>query len=143
MRNQKNKGWDELLKLMGASKSDAGLLKLADPPITIRKSWATVAVATWVRKVIFQYPGILYDSMHAATFLGISIEAFSAEPIQTLFTSAKYSGIFQSTEGRWWKSKLHNIAYSMMNKKERSMPIRIAFPMAWERVRKTTIEKAK
>lgn len=143
MRNQKNKGWDELLKLMGASQSDAGLLKLADPPITYRKSWATVAVATWIRKVIFQYPGILYDSMHAATFLGISSEAFASEPIQPLFTSAKYSGIFQSTEERWWKSKLRSVAYSIMNKKEKGLPLRIAFPMAWERDSKTTIEKAK
>jgi CheY-like chemotaxis protein len=117
MRNQRSRGWDDILKLMGASQNDAGLLKLADPPIMHRKSWATVAVATWLKKVIFQYPGILYDSMYAATFLGVSSEAFASEPIQSLFTSSKYSGIFQPAEGLWWKSKLHSVAYSLMNKK--------------------------
>ncbi|MFH1671840.1 MAG: hypothetical protein ABIF87_00195 [Pseudomonadota bacterium] len=143
IRTHKNRGWNELLRLIGAPKSETEVLELADPPIVHRKSWGGVAVAKWVRNVLLRYPGILYDPVHAATFVGVSEKDFLSEPIQEFFISAKYSEIFMPPEGRWWKSKLQSKAYSIMNKKERELPLRMAFPRAWERVKKTTIEKAK
>ena len=142
-RNQKNRGWTELLKLIGASQGETEVLQLADPPIIHRKSWAAVAVAKWIRNVLLRYPGILYDPVNAATFIGICEKDFFSEPIQDFFISAKYSEIFEPPEGRWWKSKLLSTAYSIMNKKEKELPLRMAFPRAWERVKNTTLEKAK
>lgn len=75
--------------------------------------------------------------------LGISKNAFLSGSVQELFTIAKYSKIFEPFEGRWWKSRLQEIAESIMDEKERDLIVREGFPSAWERIHKTKIEKAK
>ena len=111
IRNQKNRGWSELLRLIGASQGETSVLELADPPIVHRKSWAAVPVAKWVRDILLRYPGILYDPVHAATFVGIAEQELFSESIQEFFISAKYTEIFLPSKGRWWKSKLQSIAH--------------------------------
>ncbi len=36
-------------------------------------TWAVFTTAKWIRNVLMKYPGILYDEIHAATFLGIQL----------------------------------------------------------------------
>ena len=143
LRSSKTKGWNDLLRLIGASKTDSDVLSLCDPPIVPRKSLAVAAVAAWVRDVVLRYPGLLYDAVHSATFLGISEKVFLSEPLRNMFKSAEYSGIFVPHEGRWWKSKLQSIAISIMKRKENELPLRVGFPEAWERVKGTRIERSK
>jgi CheY-like chemotaxis protein len=143
LRKIKSGQWNDLLKLMRASQGDSDALSLCDPPVVPKQGWAAAAVATWVRNVVLRYPGVLYDPVHAATFLGVSEKAFLSEPLQHMFKFAEYSGIFMPDEGRWWKSKLQTVAESIMIKGEKELPLRSGFPVAWERTKKAPIERAK
>ena len=143
LRNQTNRSWSDLLKLLGASQSDSELLEQSNPPVVHRQRWAAASVASWIREIVLRFPGILYDALHAATFLGVSEDVFLSESVQNAFAPAKYTGIFAPPEGRWWKSKLQTVAYSMMNKKERKLPLRHGFPAAWERSKGISIDRAK
>lgn len=143
LRNQTNRSWSDLLKLLGASQSDSELLEQSNLPMTHRQRWAAASVASWIRGIVLEFPGILYDAIHAATFLGIPEEVFLSPNVQGAFTPAKYTGIFAPPEGRWWKSKLQTVAYSMMKKKERELPLRYGFPATWERIKGTSIDRAK
>lgn len=142
LRNQTNRSWSDLLKLLGASQSDSELLEQSNPPVIHRQRWTAASVASWIRDIVLRYPGILYSPVYTATFLGISEDSFLSEGVQNAFTSAKYKGIFAPPEGRWWKSKLQSVAYSMMNKKEKELPLRYGFPAAWERSKGTSVNTA-
>jgi hypothetical protein len=65
-------------------------------------------VSKWVREVVMERPGFLYDRLWAATLLGLTESGF--KKVESQFSAAKYKGIFadQSKE-RWWKSELINI----------------------------------
>lgn len=143
LRSIKSGQLSDLLKLMGAPQGDSDVLSLCDPPVVPKQGWAATAMAAWVRNVVLRYPGVLYDAIHAATFLGISEKAFLSEPIQHMFKSAGYFGIFMPHDRRWWKSKLQTIAASVMRKGEKELPLRAGFPSAWERAKKVPIERAK
>ena len=143
LRNQTNRSWNDLLKLLGASQNDSELLEQSNPPVVHRQRWAAASVASWIRDIVLRFPGILYDALHAATFLGVPKDVFLSEDVQNAFAPAKYIGIFAPPEGRWWKSKLQTVVYSMMNKKERELSLRHGFPAAWERSKGTSIDRAK
>jgi len=144
LRNAKSKNWIDLLSLIKAPASDYDSLKLSNPPITTSGGeWSVSEAVDWIRKILIEYPGILYDPIHSATFLGISLDVFLSDPIQEFFTKARYSGVFAPPEGRWWKSKLQEIAESIMDEKERDLPPCEGFPLAWERIKGTKIERSK
>ena len=143
LRNAKSKKWIDLLSLIKAPESEYDGLKLSNPPITSGGKWSVSEAADWMRKTLIEYPGILYDPIHSATFLGISLDAFLSNPIQEFFTEAKYSGIFAPSEGRWWKSKLQEIAESIMDEKEMDLLTYESFQLAWKRTKKTKIERSK
>jgi hypothetical protein len=143
LRDTGSKTWMYLLKMIEAPENDYDSLKLSDPPTISENGWSVFDAAYWIRNTLLKYPGILYDPIHAATFLGISKDAFLSRSVQDLFTKAKYSKIFAPIEGRWWKSRLQEIAESIMDEKERDLIVREGFPSAWERVHKTKIERAK
>jgi hypothetical protein len=75
----------------------------------------------------------LYDSIHSATSLGITKEAFLTEEIQSIFKESQYSGVFKPIEGRWWKSRLHFGARNIMNTDEKDLPLREGFPSSLDR----------
>ena len=68
-----------------------------------------------------QYPGILLDSMYSSVLLGVAEEDFLSPSVQDFFKEAKYSGIFSPMEGRWWKSKLIEIANSIIDPEVRGV----------------------
>lgn len=145
LRNIKPKNWENLLKVIDAPESEHDNLKLADSPVYSEQDskWSVSKAAKWIRDTLLYYPGILYDPVHAATFLGISEEAFLKEDVQEFFKRAKYSGILSPAEGRWWKIKLIEIANAKMTKSEASMVIREGFPSLWKRIKKRHIERSK
>ena len=143
LRNVESKNWTDLLSLIKAPESDYNSLKLSNPPIASGGEWSVSEAADWIRKILIKYPGILYGPIHAATFLGISLDEFLSDPIQEFFTKAKYSGVFAPPEGRWWKTKLQEIAESIMDEKEMDLLTYEGFPLAWERTKNMKIERSK
>ena len=143
LRNTESKTWINLLRIIGAHEIDYDVLKLSEPPTISESGWSVFDAADWIRNTLIKYPGILYDPVNSATFLGISKDAFISDPIQELFSDAKYSTVFAPKEGRWWKSKLQEIAESIMEEDDRDLVVRKGFPMAWERDHGESIKRSK
>ncbi|MDY6791743.1 MAG: hypothetical protein SWH54_10810 [Thermodesulfobacteriota bacterium] len=143
LRNARSSKFSNLLKIIDAPKTDYDLLKESNPPLDAKGNWSVSEVTQWIREVILNYPGILYDSLHAATFVGISEHEFLTDQVQNLFEKAKYSGIFGKIDKCWWKSSLRKIAISKMNKKEKDLPIYMGFPTALKRAKNKDVEKSK
>lgn len=115
------KNWKELLQSLGADEREEGSLREAVPPLhgTDKdggSSWSTAQTAGWIINTLMKYPGILYDSLHAATVLGVDERGFEHEWVQQLFSDAKYTGCFAPPEGRWWKGRLVGIAAQLAAK---------------------------
>lgn len=73
-------------------------------------------IARWVLNVLMKRPGFLYDSLEAATFVGLKEAAFS-EKVKKHFESAVYKGPF-ATEAHpmWWASALTDALYAALPK---------------------------
>lgn len=143
LRNFHSRQWIDILKLINSPEEDYDILKLSKPPSFSFNEWSVSEAADWIINILIKYPGILYDAVHSATFLGISQKEFQSKDISKFFEKAKYSSIFEPVEGRWWKSKLQELAESIMNEDEKDLLIREGFPLAWERISGTKIEKSK
>jgi len=141
-KNQSSK-WDDILKVIKAPQIDHDTLKLSNPPLSLRGNWSVFEVAKWIRDVLIKYPGILYDPIHSATFLGLPEGEFLSGKTKEIFAKAKYSGVFAPVEGRWWKSELRRIAISKMYKKEKGLPFHIGFLSSLKRIRKTQVRRSK
>jgi hypothetical protein len=83
--------------------------------------------------VVLEFPGILYDPIHAATRLGISEESFQTGKVQELFEPARYTGIFNPLEGRWWQGRLLRIAQDLALEAEVKGPTRQVFAEAFKK----------
>jgi hypothetical protein len=143
LRNAESKTLINLLKIIGTPEIDYDFFKLSEPPTISESGWSVFDAADWIRNTLIKYPGILYDPVNSATFLGISEMVFLSDPIQKLFSDAKYSTVFAPKEGRWWKSRLQEIAESIMEEHERDLIVRKGFPLAWERINNNPIERSK
>jgi hypothetical protein len=98
----------EFLELLKAPDEDTERLTRVIPDDLNRNfndpSFASRAYA-WVRRVLVQQPGFLYDQIWAATFLGLKRDSF--DKVASLFQPAAYSGVFALPDSsRWWTSTL-------------------------------------
>jgi hypothetical protein len=57
----------------------------------------------WVRRLLVERPGFLYDELWAATFLGLKLAGFGK--VRGLFGAALYKGVFTLRNSeRWWRA---------------------------------------
>ncbi len=126
----KTRDWKSLVELIGARDEEAGELREASPPME-RGSWNIPQVVRWLKNVLVAYPGILYDDLTAATRLGISLESFFQDDVQSLFSSAQYDGIMSGYERRWWRSRLFTTAYQLMTETGITGPLFLKFNEAF------------
>jgi len=65
-------------------------------------------LSSWVRNMLMERPGFLYDKLWASTLLGIKIDSF--HKVEETFKAARYKGIFSDdSKPRWWKASLLEI----------------------------------
>jgi hypothetical protein len=140
------KTWEALVGVLGATAEEMEVLGEAAPPLATPPpedtEWITTEMAYWIRKVVLEFPGILYDPIHAATRLGISKESFQSQEVQELLEPARYTGIFDPFEGRWWKGRLLRIAQDLALEADVHGPTRQAFADAFERVSGSQLTRA-
>ncbi len=123
------RNWKALSDALDASEEEKELLQEAAPPL-FGDRWVTVEAAGWIRNTILRFPGILYDPVHAATHLGISLESFEKSEVQKLLHAA-YNGVFAPTDGRWWRRRLTMIAQQLASDVQVSGPVNQAFCLAF------------
>lgn len=59
---------------------------------------------------LLEYPGVLVNSVAAASYLGIEVDAFRQnEDVRAAFEEARYNGPFSGIEDYWWTAELDNI----------------------------------
>ena len=132
LSNIVDKTWEPLIEILGANDEEAGLLREAAPPLQ-EGEWIVTGAAGWIRRVLLEFPGILYDPVNAATRLGISLEAFRDDKVQELMEPAKYVGVFAPPEGRWWKGRLFRIAKELAKEEDVDGPPNRAFAEAFRK----------
>jgi hypothetical protein len=133
--------WANLMEALKAEEGEEDVLREAAPPLPRRGapyedkkgSWTVTGAANWLRNVVLEYPGILYDSIHAATRLGISEEDFRRDEVQRELEGAMYDGVFAPPDGRWWKERLLGNAQELITEQEIDRPINEAFAEAFFR----------
>jgi len=144
LRRCSSKKLDDLLDLVKVPDEDQEIICKTFPKASFSEMghWSEFPVAKWVRKTLMEYPGLLYDDLHAATCLGISVDAFNKVRVQAFFDEARYKGIFSDERKLWWKSQLKKKVDANMNKKEISLDFREGFQVMWKRLNKESLEVA-
>jgi hypothetical protein len=122
IRQCADRSWAGLCNLLGAEEGDIESLARSNPPRSYvgTEAWRASEAAHWIRQTVIQYPGILYDSLHAACFLGMALDSFTLPGMQRYFSKAKYKGAFAPVGGRWWKARLRRTALEFMQKAGKS-----------------------
>jgi hypothetical protein len=106
---------DQILKVVRPPPQDKIQLQLILPEeFQYTKDASTPHYAArWLLKHFLQRPGLLYDRLYAATFLGLTKGGFSK--IENLFSGAVYKGVFANESNpRWWVSSLRNILFELV-----------------------------
>ena len=109
-----DKTWAGLMDVLQVKEEDEEeRIREAAPPLLKVNggvSWHVPEIAKWIQEVLLTFPGVLYDPLHAATYLGLDVSEFLSPDIQQLFREARYTGALSPVEGRWWKYRLFSIA---------------------------------
>lgn len=67
-------------------------------------------IARWIYTVLLPRPGFVYDRLHVATLLGLTVEGFAK--VQSRFAKALYRGVFATRNTpRWWVSEVHRLLF--------------------------------
>ncbi|HML22078.1 MAG TPA: hypothetical protein PKD09_10530 [Aggregatilinea sp.] len=138
-----NRNWQNLLPLLDVDDDESEQLRESAPPLQ-NGEWTIAEIGKWVREVLLGYPGILYDSLHVATKLGISEEVFHESALQEMFRPALYTGIFSDTtnRNRWWKGRVFIIAQELMQQLDVNGPINTVFPEVVEKLIEKPVQRA-
>lgn len=127
LRESSGRTVDALLDLLGTDQGGREAAQEALPP---PDGWREFEAAHWIRSVLIHFPGVLYDEAHAATALGISVDSFRQELVQSTLRPAEYQGPFSEEDQRWWRHSLFDIANRLCAATERASGVREGFSLA-------------
>ena len=81
------------------------------------------AFARWIWHILMGRPGLLYDDLEMATFLGLSESGF--QKISSKFVGCEYDGLFcTSSRRRWWVSKMQTKVHQLAPQEHSPMALR-------------------
>lgn len=99
-----------IIQLLSPPEAIAGYLESALPEIA-KQPWDQETpheFSRWVIDILLGRPGFLFDSLEAATFVGLTQEGFDL--VAARFDKAKYSGVFASDDRpRWWANQMRPV----------------------------------
>lgn len=138
---ESERSWENARSLLDIkSDFEENLIREASPPI-IKGSWQVREMARWIQGTLLKYPGILYDSLHAATLLGITEESYLE--IQDYFKECSYKGCFASNDLFWWKDRLIDKATTLQMETDENGPIFTHFVIAYEKKYGISLHRSK
>lgn len=129
LRENPERTWMQLTSALGANQNEERLLREAVSP---SPGWTVFEAARWIRHVILDYPGILYDPIYSSVSLGLSLDSFKSTNVQKIVGPARYTGLFAPPEGRWWRDRLFEEALKLMQQSETEGPINAGFAQAFQ-----------
>jgi hypothetical protein len=104
--------WEALVRELQVPPSEQNVLRMAIPQDLMLDITPTKhsQLVRWIRSTLLQKAGFLFDELHAATFLGLSISGF--RKVQQKFEAALYRGPFATGKRPvWWQTKLRDCLY--------------------------------
>lgn len=148
LRGTKAKSWKSLIRLLEAPPEAEDALRKAGAPLrggahSPTAKWRVQEAARWIRGVVLAYPGILYDTLHAATALGIGVQSFGVPNVRKLFAPAQYRGPFEPQEGRWWRVRIYDIAQRVIAAAKLSGPANAVFADAYGKRARSRLKPAR
>ncbi|PCR89454.1 hypothetical protein [Natrinema ejinorense] len=64
----------------------------------------------WMYNQVLEYPGVLVNSVAAASYLDVDVKMFcESDEIQALFSQAAYEGPFSGVQQWWWTAELDSV----------------------------------
>ena len=139
---RQHRDWRGLMTAVGKPDSASELdLRTVAPPIS-DSQWSVSGMARWLERVLFMYPGPLYDSLHAAVMLGLDPSALQDTNVASVLEPARYVGALAPDDGRWWRATTIRIATHVALEQGFSGPLRTAFPAAMEARSGATLARA-
>lgn len=127
--------WLRVLDKLGAEQDERLRIREAFPPIEQGHHWYIPTTIEWIRTVLMGYPGILYNSLHAAARIGITEDAFLSDEVQKYFTDAEYKGLLAGFGKRWWADRLLAIAKQAMIDANIDGPVSEGFVQAYDQTK--------
>jgi hypothetical protein len=141
---KRNRTRKSLLDLLGAGDAESDLLMKSEPPAAFATGnpWDVTEVAQWIRHTLMAYPGILYNDLTAACFLGLSLDSFKTKGITDFVADARYTGPFCEESARWWKARLLRKATAYLVEAGVAGPA-VSFGLTWgkKQHRKITLSR--
>ena len=119
-----------LSALLGLLQTDDVGREKAEEAIPPLSGWREFEAAHWIRSVLLRYPGVLYNTAHAAAAVGISLDDFKQEQVLDLLRDAQYQGPFCEEGQHWWRHQLFDIAYSLSETDDSELDVREGFRLA-------------
>ncbi len=117
IKNSKRNSFDILISLLNSPDCAHEIIHGILPDdlrkgISSVKSGNSISFANWVRNVLLDKPGILYNDIYSATYLGMDLRYFAK--IKYRLKSASYNGVFSKTNSQtyWWRCELNHILFS-------------------------------
>ncbi len=130
-----------IARLLGLNDSYISTLRNCAPPITgADGTMRAQATVKWINNVLLQYPGIFYDDIHSAAYLGLSTSEFHDKTFQQLFEKAKYIGPLHSIADRWNRTELSTIAFASLDEAGLDTAPTHKFAEAWSLINQTPLE---
>jgi len=115
--------WRDVLELLGADDESRSKIKESNPPVN-GNNWNIPHTARWIRQVLIQYPGVVFDALHASARLGIDINDFRSGDVINYFSGALYQGPFADSKNpHWWSSLLLKQATKLVIEQNLSGPL--------------------
>ena len=148
LRKTKRRNWASLTRKLRAREEESDKLKETFPLAPKRLfrgkigkfEWSVPEVAQWINRILFRYPGILCDSLHSATALGISETAFLRLKVQNVFRDTMYTGPFANLGPRWWRERLLATAFLLIKKAGEEPVLSTSFSRAFEKLYRTKLK---
>jgi len=129
-----DRNWKKLMILLNANEIEEENLQRSSPPRRMTdEKWSVKSVAKWILKTLLKYPGIFYNSLYAASSLGISESSFLRDEVQSYFKDAYYQGIFSDIEKRWWKDRLQKIGFQCIREANLKPLLSDTFMLAFQK----------
>jgi len=114
-----NRKWNSFLDLIDANSDEIWSIQDCSPPVVhgndnniYDAQWNPHTLTKWILGTMFKYPGLVYDSLYASAFLGISEESFIE--ISEFINAARYDGIYSDLGNYWWKDRLRFLAIDLI-----------------------------
>jgi hypothetical protein len=149
LRESKPLTWSRILNLLDANSLESEALKQFKPSGQVlvgkkgqRVNWSIPDVATWILDTLFEYPGILYDDLHAATALGMSLDSLARKEVLSTLSPALYNGIFSSSVRKWWRDRILSEGFRTIKGAHLDPPLASAFVPAMKLIKDVQLQSS-